>query len=75
MITYSVKEENLFNDSVGFYKSFGIIAVRNEECIAYIPDVFLSKDDATNFVNLCNRSKFEFIHLQDIVEDTVSMLY
>lgn len=76
MVTYQVVEELLWGQCFGAYQSFGICARQTDsestEPIAYYSDVFLSRETAEHFADLCNRLKLDLIHLQDAIEDAVA---
>lgn len=76
MVTYQVVEEMLWGQDFGKYKSFGICAHQMngevDEPVAYISDVFLSKESADQFVNLCNRLQLDIVHLDEAISDAIS---
>lgn len=75
MYRYSIIKEKLHTPDLGDYVSYGICAYlisenKNIE-IAHISDVFLEKDDAVNFINLCNQLKLDPVHLNDAIENAL----
>lgn len=75
VVTYQFVEESLWAKDIGNYKTFGIYAYKEEgetkEEIAHISDVFLSREKAEQFVDMCNQLKLDVIHLADVVEDII----
>lgn len=76
MITFQIKEEKLYHPEIGYYTAYGISALRvfedREELIEHVSDVFLEKEEAENFVRLCNESPPDMIHFLDVIEDAIS---
>lgn len=72
MITYYVQEENLYHTEIGFYTSFGILALQNDKLIGHVSDVFEDREKADTFVKLCNESQLDIIHLYDVIDDALS---
>ena len=77
MITYRIKEEKLYWSDIGDYIAFGIDAFhmtdKMERLIETVPDVFLKREEAEDFVRLCNSSELDIIHLHEIIEDTIGI--
>jgi len=76
MIIYRTKEEMLYHPEIGFYTAFGVAAFREtdgqKKLVEYVSDVFLEKEEAENFVVLCNELGLELIHLCDVIEDAIA---
>lgn len=65
----------MYTPETGNYVSYGIRAyliseIENTE-IAHISDVFLEKNDAIKFINLCNQFKLDPIHLDEFIESVL----
>ena len=76
MIIYKITESNMWDIDNGNYTSFGICAYEilnnDKKLVAYVPDIFLNKQDAEVLVDRCNSGKLSLIHLYDVIEDALS---
>ncbi|MBR5134179.1 MAG: hypothetical protein IKV35_01130 [Clostridia bacterium] len=71
MVEYRIKAELHRRSLLHWYIAFGIQAYGNDHVQVYIPDVFCRKRDAVRFVDICNRSELDIIHLKDVIEDYI----
>lgn len=73
MVKYQAVEEQHCHPDIGTYTAWGIRGWNenggSEPVSAYIPDVFLHKNDAEKFASLCTRLNVAIYHLSDVVED------
>lgn len=73
MVNYGVLEETMCDAHIGEYTTYGIGAYNSQanEMITFISDVFPCKEDAENFVKLCNENELSLHHLRDVIEDFI----
>lgn len=59
------------DEALGGIDSYGIAIknIKNNKDIIKIPCLFVEKNQAENFVNMCNVCEIDPIHIQDILED------
>ena len=76
MIVYQILQETLWNSELGSYTSYAVCAYERQNGIdilrSYTSDVFLNKEEAEFFVNLCNRCNLSLVHLPDAIEDALA---
>ena len=76
MIVYQILQETLWNPETGTYTAYAVCAYerQNENSVlrSYTSDVFLNKEEAEAFVNLCNQLHLSLIHLSDAIEDALA---
>ena len=52
--------------------TYGVNVVSGEgQVLQSIPDIFLGKQEAYQFVNCCNKNELQIIHLLDVIEDVL----
>lgn len=75
VVTYQLVEESLWAEDVGIYNTFGICAYeaggKSEKEVAHVSDIFLIREKAEQFVDMCNKLKLDVIHLLDVIEDMI----
>lgn len=75
MFCYESVREKFFSEEAGEYTAYGIKVSRDiygkREQIRYIRDVFISEQEATKFVEKCNRLGLSPIHIDDVIEDMI----
>lgn len=73
MVTYEI-EETMQDKEMGKRKAYGINAYCKEtgKLLLSVPDVFIYKCEAEQFVILCNKNELSPIHLLDVISDTIS---
>lgn len=73
MAKYQAVKEKHHRPDIGTYTSWGIKGWQEDDkdrtVIAYIPDVFLRKEDAERFASLCTKLNISISRLSDVVED------
>ncbi len=52
---------------------YGMEVHQNGRVMRAIADIFFDKKRALHFVELCNRLQLDPIHLDDVIEDILSM--
>ena len=76
MIVYQTLQETLWNPEIGNYTSYAICAYERQNGTdilrSYTSDVFLNREDAELFVNVCNHFHLSLIHLPDAIEDALA---
>jgi len=75
LVTYRIIKEQIENNDIGKYTSFGIAAYIEENgtdtLLKYIPDVFTDESEITELVNKCNNYALDPEHLFDVVCDSL----
>lgn len=78
MYLYNFVKENLKSEEVGEYTAYGIeISCLNgdkRERVRYICDVFTNEQEASRFVEKCNRLGLSPIHIDEAVEDYIGVI-
>ncbi len=70
--TYRLRVDTIHDEYGKEYIVYGIEAVDfNGKILQSFPDIFFDKQKAEAFVNLCNESNLELIHLADAVNDVL----
>lgn len=69
MLQYILVEEEITNEDIGTYTSYGIELRYGEEIIDRISDIDTDREGVENLCKLCNKLKLSPIHLKDVVED------
>lgn len=72
-LTYEMTENTFTNNDGTHINIYGIKAVGKigfkKKILAYIPNIFIDKDNAKEFISLCNTEKLELRHLKNVVDD------
>ncbi len=73
MIKYKIIVEKVKSSELGEYTAYGVCVFIEETktVIESFSDVFLEKEEAENFVNMCNISRLDPIHLREVIEDMI----
>ena len=73
MIIYELSEEELTNNEIGSYKSYGITAIDNStnRTVLKISDVFTDKHTAEKYVILFNNEKLDIIHFRNVIDEII----
>ena len=73
MVKFRAVKETHYHPDIGTYTAWGIKGWRVDDkertVIAYIPDVFLCKQEAEHFAALCTFLNISISRLPDVVED------
>ena len=72
MITYCVRCDQLKDEDIGRYISFGIDIVEDGKPLRVIKDVSPNEKELRKFVSLLNKLQPSLIHSDDIIEDFIS---
>lgn len=77
MVTYHIVEEELSNQDVGRYATYGICAYCSDSSgtreIAHYSDIFLNREEVEQFVNRCNTLGLSVIHLPEVIDDILNL--
>lgn len=69
-VKYTLRTDILNDESNQKHTVYGITALDNfGNVLETIEDIFLSKEKAEEFIELCNEEKLELVHLQNVVDD------
>ena len=69
-VKYTLRTDILNDESNQKHTVYGINALDSfGNLLETIEDIFLSKEKAEEFIELCNEEKLELIHLQNVVDD------
>lgn len=72
---YCVRQDEVSDESGRKYLVYGIDVLNNDgRVLKSIPDVFFDRNEAENFVELCNKKQLDQIHLEDVVMDIIVCL-
>jgi hypothetical protein len=73
-IYYRVRAQRFAHPDGGRYTGYGIEAVdrKSGKRLAYQPDVFCDKDQASALADACNKGKLEPVHLFDVIENALA---
>ena len=72
-VKYIMRTDFVTDEDNHRYTVYGITALDNfGNMLKKFEDIFFNKDNAEEFVKLCNEEKLELIHLQDVVEDALA---
>ena len=67
---YTLRTNAIIDENNNEHIEYGIAVIdRLGNVLKTVDNVFLCKEKAQNFINLCNREKLELIHLQNVIED------
>ncbi len=67
---YRFVEQHLYNEYIGYYRSYGVeISDENYNIIRIIDDVSVDKEAISSLVSLCNQLKLDVIHIDDVIDD------
>ena len=66
---YKYAEERYFNENVGEYVGYAIIAYDEDGSIIHIPDVFSDESEAKRYVDMFNELQLETIDIYNVLED------
>ena len=66
---YKLFSETKFQEEYGWYRTYGIIAVRRGQTASVIGDISLDKAKLLPFVKKLNKEKLELCHLKQVVEE------
>ena len=69
MLQYILIAEEITNEDIGTYTSYGIELRYGEEIVVRISDVDTDREGVENLCKLCNDLKLSPIHLREVVED------
>lgn len=74
ILTYTLKEEQLFEELLGEYTSYGIEVYdsKKKKTILTVKDVFAEKEIAIRSVQLFNCKQPDMIHFYDILESIIA---
>ena len=76
MVKYQMTQDRLYLEDIGFYTAFGVRAVSLAAGICTelcrISDIFLTKAQAAQFVDLLNRCCASLVHLHEILDDQLA---
>ncbi len=73
---YYMRTDTIYDEDGKPHIVYGIEAISLQgEVLSSFPDVFFDKQEAENFVKLCNDSGLDIIHLSDVVEDAIVEQY
>ena len=72
MIVYCVRRDQLRDEDIGRYISFGIDIVEDGKPLRVIKDVSPNEKELRKFVSLLNKLQPSLIHIDDIIEDFIS---
>lgn len=74
-IKYEMVQATMQCTDIGSYETFGVkvYSVNGNEQILLeeIDDVFLDKQAATEFVDICNKLALSPIHIRDVIQDVL----
>ena len=67
-------QESIISDDDGKNRTvYGITATDAEGSFSEsYPDIFLNKEKAEQFVDLCNKNELSLCHLSDVIEDILN---
>lgn len=71
--TYKLRVDHFLSEDNISYVLYGITAVdvSTMQVVESIPDVFLDKHRAEDFIGLCNKLELDICHLYDVIEDEI----
>ena len=72
MIVYCVRRDQLRDEDIGWYISFGIDIVEDGKPLRVIKDVSPNEKELRKLVSLLNKLQPSLIHIDDIIEDFIS---
>ena len=68
-IRYCLIEQVIENPELGAYTSYAVAILRDDQYTRIVPDVFLDRCKAKEFIERCNLLELDPIHLDDAIED------
>lgn len=69
-VKYTLKTDIVTDEENHAHTVYGITVLDNfENILKTIKDIFLNKQKAEEFIELCNKEKVELIHIQDVIDD------
>ena len=69
-VKYILRTDIVSDEDNNNFTVYGISALDNYgNVLETFEDIFFNKQQAEEFVELCNKEKLELIHLQGVVED------
>lgn len=69
MIFYKIRQDQLKDEDIGRYISYGIDVVENEAVLRSVKDITTDEARLSGLVDLCNKLQLSPVHLDDVIED------
>ena len=64
-----VREKLYFIELSKCYRTYGIAALSNGKCVAFVSDISTSSSAVRGLAKRCNKNSLDPVHLVDIVDD------
>ncbi|MBQ8764507.1 MAG: hypothetical protein IJZ12_01110 [Clostridia bacterium] len=72
MIVYCVRRDQLRDEDIGRYISFGIDILKDGKPLRVIKDVSPNEKELRKLVSLLNKLQPSLIHIDDIIDDFIN---
>ena len=69
MIFYKIRLDQLKDEDIGRYISYGIDVVENEAVLRSVKDITTDEARLSGLVDLCNKLQLSPVQLDDVIED------
>ena len=69
MIFYKIRQDQLKDEDIGRYISYGIDVVENEAVLRSVKDITTDEARLSGLVDLCNKLQLSPVQLDDVIED------
>ena len=69
MIFYKIRQDQLKDEDIGRYISYGIDVVENEAILRSVKDITTDEARLSGLVDLCNKLQLSPVQLDDVIED------
>lgn len=71
--TYKLKTDTISDDEGNSVEVYGIVCSdSSSNLIKAVSNVFTNKEEAEQFISLCNKLELSPVHLQDVIDEAVS---
>ena len=68
---FCIKQE-LFNEYIGTYQSYGIEAYNDKISVCFVSDISTNQKLVENLANICTINNLSFSHIYDVIEDLLN---
>lgn len=68
---YKIRTDEILDEARRAHAVYGVDVFCGKVLLKEVPDIFCSKDEAEQFVALCNASELDIEHLIDVIEDAI----
>ena len=72
-IFYCTEEKSFTTDDGIPYTAYNVIIKNGDIIVTRFSDVFLNKEAASHFVEMCNRLSLDPLHVADVIDDAIIM--